>query len=242
MVLTTNEGLLFLAIGMYVFKISANLMSLGGLAIAIGMLIDALVVVVENIVGNLTGQGVECEVFPLDVAAFRYAPTADFLGELDRFVRTTANFALVHVQHEYSLFAGSGGLVDSLRHFGHLLSGLRNISRPVVVTFHTEPAFASWLPAAVPDQAISLMTTAGPAGRGRTAGSFKNNPPNLSQKLDLNTVKAGAEWAAANLKKSDPFRVERMSKTDGLIMADGNTAAAIGASPWNQSKHRHWKT
>ncbi|MBR0712862.1 efflux RND transporter permease subunit [Bradyrhizobium liaoningense] len=35
---------------------SANLMSLGGLAIAIGMLIDALVVVVENIVGNLAKQ------------------------------------------------------------------------------------------------------------------------------------------------------------------------------------------
>lgn len=33
---------------------SANLMSLGGLSIAIGMLIDALVVVVENIVGNLS--------------------------------------------------------------------------------------------------------------------------------------------------------------------------------------------
>jgi len=35
---------------------SANLMSLGGLAIAIGMLIDALVVVVENVVANLGHQ------------------------------------------------------------------------------------------------------------------------------------------------------------------------------------------
>lgn len=38
---------------MYFFDISANLMSLGGLAIAIGMLVDAAVVVVENIVNHL---------------------------------------------------------------------------------------------------------------------------------------------------------------------------------------------
>jgi cobalt-zinc-cadmium resistance protein CzcA len=35
------------------FGLSANLMSLGGLAIAIGMLVDAAVVVVENIVTQL---------------------------------------------------------------------------------------------------------------------------------------------------------------------------------------------
>ncbi len=38
---------------MRVFGLSANLMSLGGLAIAVGMLVDAAVVVVENIVEHL---------------------------------------------------------------------------------------------------------------------------------------------------------------------------------------------
>jgi 2-oxoglutarate ferredoxin oxidoreductase subunit alpha len=47
--------------------------------------------------------------------------------------------------------------------------------------------------------------------------------------LNLNVAKAAAEWAKTNLEKKDPFYVEPMNKTDGLIMADGNTAAALGA-------------
>lgn len=47
--------------------------------------------------------------------------------------------------------------------------------------------------------------------------------------MNFNAVKAGAEWAKANLEKKDPFTLERMDKTEGLIMADGNTAAAIGS-------------
>ena len=42
---------------MYAFGLSANLMSLGGLAIAIGMLVDAAVVVVENVVTHLGQHG-----------------------------------------------------------------------------------------------------------------------------------------------------------------------------------------
>jgi 2-oxoglutarate ferredoxin oxidoreductase subunit alpha len=47
--------------------------------------------------------------------------------------------------------------------------------------------------------------------------------------MNFNTVKAGADWAKTNLEKKDPFYIEAMDKTDGMIMADGNTAAALGA-------------
>jgi 2-oxoglutarate ferredoxin oxidoreductase subunit alpha len=49
--------------------------------------------------------------------------------------------------------------------------------------------------------------------------------------IDMNfgAVKAGVEYAQANFEKKDPFYLEPMDKTDGLIMADGNTAAAIGS-------------
>ena len=47
--------------------------------------------------------------------------------------------------------------------------------------------------------------------------------------LNLNVVKAACEWSQANLTKTDPFRVERMVKTEGTFLIDGNTASALGA-------------
>jgi 2-oxoglutarate ferredoxin oxidoreductase subunit alpha len=49
--------------------------------------------------------------------------------------------------------------------------------------------------------------------------------------IDLNfgVVRASAEWAATNLGKRDPYRVEFMHATQDTIMADGNTAAALGS-------------
>ncbi len=47
--------------------------------------------------------------------------------------------------------------------------------------------------------------------------------------LNMGVVEAAAQWAAENLEKKDPYRVEPMDKTEGYIMADGNTAAALGA-------------
>jgi 2-oxoglutarate/2-oxoacid ferredoxin oxidoreductase subunit alpha len=46
---------------------------------------------------------------------------------------------------------------------------------------------------------------------------------------NLGVIRSGAEWASQNLKKTDPFFVETCDQTGGLIMADGNTAGALGA-------------
>jgi 2-oxoglutarate ferredoxin oxidoreductase subunit alpha len=46
--------------------------------------------------------------------------------------------------------------------------------------------------------------------------------------LNFAAVQAGYDYAAATLTKSDPFFIQRMDKTAGKIIIDGNSAAALG--------------
>jgi 2-oxoglutarate ferredoxin oxidoreductase subunit alpha len=47
--------------------------------------------------------------------------------------------------------------------------------------------------------------------------------------LNMGALKAGSDYAAQHLEKRDPFYIERMDKTAGTILIEGNTAAALGA-------------
>jgi 2-oxoglutarate ferredoxin oxidoreductase subunit alpha len=47
--------------------------------------------------------------------------------------------------------------------------------------------------------------------------------------MNMAVVRAAYEWAQDNLAKSDPFRIERMDKTVGMLLLDGNSAGALGA-------------
>lgn len=47
--------------------------------------------------------------------------------------------------------------------------------------------------------------------------------------LNYGLITQAANWAAENLEKRDPYYVQPMDATAGYIMADGNTAAALGA-------------
>jgi 2-oxoglutarate ferredoxin oxidoreductase subunit alpha len=46
--------------------------------------------------------------------------------------------------------------------------------------------------------------------------------------LNAGALKAGWDYAEANLPKQDPFHIERMNATAGKILIEGNSAAAIG--------------
>lgn len=47
--------------------------------------------------------------------------------------------------------------------------------------------------------------------------------------LNFDIIKSASAWAAENLVKGDPYRLQPMDATHDFIMADGNTAAALGA-------------
>src|SRR6202034_792160 len=46
--------------------------------------------------------------------------------------------------------------------------------------------------------------------------------------LNLAAAQAGFDYAKASLQKLDAFYIERMNKTAGKIIIDGNSAAALG--------------
>ncbi len=46
--------------------------------------------------------------------------------------------------------------------------------------------------------------------------------------LNLAAARAGFDYAAASLTKTDPYQIQSMNKTAGKIIIDGNSAAALG--------------
>jgi 2-oxoglutarate ferredoxin oxidoreductase subunit alpha len=56
---------------------------------------------------------------------------------------------------------------------------------------------------------------------------FGNRAQIVAQNMEV--IGAAAAWTRENLEKRDGHRVERMDATEGLILIDGNSAAALGA-------------
>lgn len=47
--------------------------------------------------------------------------------------------------------------------------------------------------------------------------------------INMGVINAAIEWSKANLTQPCPFRVEEIGQTKGMLLLDGNTAAALGS-------------
>ena len=72
-----------------------------------------------------------------------------------------------------------------------------------------------------------LLSSTWPRWRRRCASSSATKKK--AADLNLNAAQAGYDYAASTLTKQDPFFVERMDKTTGKIIIDGNAASALGS-------------
>ncbi len=135
----------------------------------------------QTVVDQLSQAGIDNDIFPLRVADLRYMTSREVCDEMNRFAELAPDYDLIHVQHEFSLFTGSGGVCDTLLHFAHLLDSLRKTRKPVVVTFHSGAALQTLLPPTAADRAQtaggSLATALNLVRRIRlrhTAGKLQN--------------------------------------------------------------------
>lgn len=64
--------------------------------------------------------------------------------------------------------------------------------------------------------------------RGALDTHFKGKEKPVEMNMEM--VNAAVEWAQENLTKQDPYLLQRDNQNEGLILIDGNTAAALGAA------------
>ncbi|MFO0859032.1 MAG: glycosyltransferase [Phycisphaerales bacterium] len=159
-----------------------------------------------NFVNALEAAGVESDVFALNRENTRFLTDPEMKALVGQFLEKARDFDVVHIQHEFGLFVGSGRLSNSIRVFRQFLKGLRSMGKPVVVTFHTEP-FAAFRE---PKVALHPRTVLGFAssffGRNRWGAKIS---PLFSRRSKRATAIAHSRYSRLALTKSG-FSHERI--------------------------------
>ena len=92
-----------------------------------------------HLVAALADAGVDTDIAAIDRTLTRYLSRRELKTYFEQLAEQAAHSDLVHIQHEFSFFAGgysAGASLGNLRRFLRLLHGWR---KPTVVTFHTDP-------------------------------------------------------------------------------------------------------
>lgn len=92
----------------------------------------------ENLVDSLSQAGFRNEIAVLEPSNWKDFVPSDIAEWENDIVAQAKGADLVHIQHEHGLFGLSVGNRFAVKRFGGLLKRLKALSKPTVVTFHTD--------------------------------------------------------------------------------------------------------
>ena len=98
------------------------------------------------------------------------------------------------------------------------------LAKEVILEVKLRKLLANMIYVGVVGQLLSIGKAEIQAAVSKQFGSKKK-----AIELNQKAIDIGFEYAERNLTKADPLRVERMNKTQGKVLIDGNAAAALGA-------------
>jgi glycosyltransferase involved in cell wall biosynthesis len=97
----------------------------------------------ESLINSLTALGVSNTVRVIDRPGLHHMSQQEQLQEMDSLCRQAQDYDIVHIQHEFSFFSQPYDVWESNRNFSQALRQLNRQGTSTVITFHTEPLFAS---------------------------------------------------------------------------------------------------
>ena len=92
-----------------------------------------------NLKGALDATGVLSRVEPIDRTRVVYLPRGELHDHFRQLARNMADADVVHLQHEFALYAGGYGYGVSTSVLRAVVDELTRLRKPTVVTLHTEP-------------------------------------------------------------------------------------------------------
>ncbi|MTJ08640.1 glycosyltransferase [Anabaena sp. UHCC 0204] len=98
----------------------------------------------KGLLNGIKEHQVECDVIPIDRQALKYMPILEMKEYFISLTDRLDSYDVIHIQHEFSFFAGSYGMNESIEMFSYFIKKIIKLKKKVFVTFHSEPVFPSY--------------------------------------------------------------------------------------------------
>lgn len=95
----------------------------------------------EKLTASMLNSGVQCDIIPIERELLKYMAKNELYQYFEQAIAKLVTYDVIHIQHEFSFFAGAYDLDTSITIFSYFLSKLTKLNKLVFVTFHSEPSF-----------------------------------------------------------------------------------------------------